>query len=378
MLLGGFIALGVGMGIGRFFYTPMLPIMQQELGFGPATAGLLASVNFAAYVAGTIVTAFIGKGPLRLMLFRIGLVVSIVATIAMGLTTSLSGWIVLRALSGFASAFVFIFAAAMIAEALGAIGEAARVGWLFGGVGSGIALSGLLVRVAGDSLSWSWLWIAAGLLGAVFAPVALWQVRDRQLTARLQRSGPIRRAPEALPLWPMFLNYSCEGLGYSAVATFIVAIVKSRPGLEAVGDWVWVIVGVAGVPSCILWSATAERIGFARALGFAYVAQIVAILLPALSGAAWAALLSALLFGGTFMAITALVLAVGRHGAGGRGFAVLTAGFGVGQVLGPLAAGYLVAGGSDFTLTLYVSAAIVGLGLLFLALAAAQRRHRET
>ncbi len=366
------------MGIGRFFYTPMLPIMQQELGFGPATAGLLASVNFAAYVSGTVIAAFVSKGPLRLSLFRIGLVVSIAATIAMGLTSTLAGWIVLRVLAGFASAFVFIFAAAMVAEALGEIGEAARVGWLFGGVGSGIALSGLLGRALGDTLSSSSLWIAAGVLGALFAPFALKEVRDRRLTAIPRRDSRPRRAPLPLPLWPLFVNYACEGLGYSAFATFIVAIVKARPGLEAVGDWVWVMVGMAGVPSCIFWSAAAERIGFARALGFAYVAQIIAILLPALSGAAWAALLSAVLFGGTFMAITALVLAVGRHAAGGRGFAVLTAGFGVGQVLGPLAAGYLVAGGRDFTLALYASALVLGIGLLFLILAAAQTRHRET
>jgi hypothetical protein len=77
------------------------------------------------------------------------------------------------------------------------------------------------------------------------------------------------------------------------------------------------------------------------------------------------------------MAITALILAVGRHGAGGRGFALLTAGFGVGQVLGPLAAGYVVGDGADFTLVLLVSAGLVGLGLLFLVLAAAGARRRE-
>ena len=360
------------MGIGRFFYTPMLPIMQQELGLSPAIAGLLASVNFAAYVAGTVICAFVPKGKLRLALFRVGLAASIAATIAMGLTSSLAEWIALRAAAGLASAFVFIFAAAMVAEALGAIGEPARVGWLFGGVGSGIALSGLLVRVAGDWLSWSSLWIAAGILGALFAPFAFREVRDRHLTPIPRRSERPRRQPRALPLWPLFLNYACEGLGYSVVATFIVAIVKSRPGLDAVGDWVWVLVGVTGVPSCIFWSWAGERIGFARALGLAYVAQIVGILLPAVSGAAWAALLSAVLFGGTFMAITALVLALGRHGAGGRGFAILTAGFGVGQVLGPLSAGYFVSGGADFTLPLFASAAIVGLGLLFLILAAAR------
>ena len=193
---------------------------------------------------------------------------------------------------------------------------------------------------------------------------------------RSARARRVAHKPQPLPLWPLLLNYSCEGLGYSVVATFIVAIVKARPGMDAVGDWVWVMVGLAGVPSCIFWSAVAERFGFTLALGLAYVAQIVGIVLPAISGAAWAALLSAVLFGGTFMAITALVLAVGRHAARGQGFAVLTAGFGVGQVLGPLAAGFFVAGGADFNAALYASAGIVALGLLFLGLAAVRARPR--
>jgi MFS family permease len=122
----------------------------------------------------------------------------------------------------------------------------------------------------------------------------------------------------------------------------------------------------------------AERIGYATALALAYVAQFVAILLPVISVTAVAALLAAVLFGGTFMAITALVLALGREAAKGQGFAVLTAGFGVGQILGPLAAGYLVAGRArDFNEALLVSAGVILIGLFFLALAVMQARARR-
>ncbi len=78
------------------------------------------------------------------------------------------------------------------------------------------------------------------------------------------------------------------------------------------------------------------------------------------------------------MAITALILAVGRQGAKGQGFAVLTAGFGVGQIAGPLAAGYLMARQMDFNDALFVSAGAILIGLIFLALAVMQARARET
>ena len=365
------------MGIGRFVYTPLLPLMQRDVGFGPDTAGLIASVNFVGYLLGSIAAVLVPKGRARLIAFRGALIVSIVTTFATGLTESIPLWLILRGLAGLASAFVFLFAAAMVAEALAEAGQNARVGWLFGGVGLGIAMSGLLVRLAGGMLDSSQLWMAAGLISLVPLPFILSTVKDTHLPPSRDDSQA-GRLPRPLPLWALLMNYACEGFGYSIVATFIVAIVKARPGMEAVGDWVWVLVGLTGLPSCIFWSWVAGRIGFSAALALAYVAQLVGILLPATTGAAWAALLSAIFFGGTFMAITALILAVGRQGARGQGFAVLTAGFGVGQIAGPLAAGYLMARQANFNDALFVSAGVVLIGLIFLALAVMQARARET
>jgi predicted MFS family arabinose efflux permease len=372
LLFGGFVAMAVAMGIGRFFYTPLLPLMQRQLHFGPDVAGLIASVNFIGYFLGSVSAAFIPRGPMRLLVFRVALVASILTTFATGLTESLPLWLVLRGIAGTASAFVFLFSAAIVAEALTAAGKSEYVGWLFGGVGVGIALSGLIVRAAGGVLDWSRLWMVAGVLCALAAPFIWSAVRDTALAVDASSNMVARRIPRPLPLWALLVNYTCEGFGYSIMATFIVAIVKARPGMESIGDWVWVVVGLAGLPSTILWSRLAERIGYAFALALAYVAQLVGILLPVASRAPSAALLAAILFGGTFMAITALVLALGREAAKGQGFAVL------GQILGPLMAGYLAEGQSaGFNGALLVSAGVIFAGFLFLALAVMQARERE-
>ncbi|MEC5324714.1 YbfB/YjiJ family MFS transporter [Aurantimonas sp. A3-2-R12] len=376
LLLGGFLTLAIVMGVGRFYYTPLLPLMQRDYGFGVDVAGLIAAANFAGYLAGSILASFVPRGAPRLAAFRIGVIASILTTLAMGLTDQLGVWLALRTISGLASAFAMISAAGMVAESLARVGSEARLGWVFGGVGIGIAASGLLVLFAAPVLDSAGLWIAGGLLAALFAPIVFIEVRDRTLPARTDTPDPRRRVPRPLPFWPLLINYSCEGLGYSVFATFIVAIVKSRPGLEAMGDWVWTIVGLAGLPSCLIWSRIAERIGFSAALAAAYAAQIVGVLLPAISGSGTAALVAAVLFGGTFMAITVLTMPLGRHGLGGRGFAILTAGFGLGQMLGPLAAGFLVAGEADYNTALIGSAAVLALGLS--ALLVAIRLRPET
>src|SRR5882672_10665250 len=122
--------------------------------------------------------------------------------------------------------------------------------------------------------------MAAGLIALLPLPFIVSAVKDTHVPRRPARTR-VGRSPQPLPLLALFLNYSCEGFGYSIVATFIVAIVKARPGMEAVGDWVWVLVGLTGLPSCIFWSWVAGRIGFSAALAFAYVTQFVGILLPA-------------------------------------------------------------------------------------------------
>ncbi|MEF2550308.1 YbfB/YjiJ family MFS transporter [Aurantimonas sp. A2-1-M11] len=369
MLLGGFLTLAIVMGVGRFYYTPLLPLMQRDYGFGPDIAGIVAAANFAGYLAGSLMATLFARGALRLAAFRIGIVASIVTTFAMGLTDDLAVWLVLRTVSGLASAFAMITAAGMVAEALSAIGAEARLSWMFGGVGIGIAVSGLLVHFAAPFFDSAELWMAAGLLSAVLAPIVFSEIGERELPATMRPPDPRRRVPRPLPFWPLLINYSCEGLGYSVFATFIVAIVKSRPGLEAMGDWVWIIVGLAGLPSCLFWSRIAERFGFAAALVAAYAAQIVGVMLPVLSNSGPAALVAAVLFGGTFMGITLLTIPLGRHGLGGRGFAVLTAGFGLGQMLGPLIAGFLVAGDGNYDMALAGSAAVLGVALLALATA---------
>ena len=98
--------------------------------------------------------------------------------------------------------------------------------------------------------------------------------------------------------------------------------------------------------------------------------------MPIVSTAPLASIAAALLFGGTFMGITTLVIALAQTmGPAGsaRSVGLLTAAFGLGQILGPATAGWLAAEGG-FDAALVVAATAVLLGAVVVLLGAVKAR----
>ncbi len=138
--------------------------------------------------------------------------------------------------------------------------------------------------------------------------------------------------------------------------TFLVAaIAATQPNWLASG--VWTIVGIAAVPSCAIWMSLSTRTSRPTLITVALVIQAVGIALLAFTDNVVAALISAVTFGGTFVGITTLVLAAGRHLGSPRAVAILTAIYGVGQMLGPLIVAPTLGDG-------YQTALLVGAGLV--------------
>lgn len=366
---GGIIALAVAMGIGRFAFTPILPAMQAAAGLDTASAGLLAAANYAGYLVGALlitvgVPARIRHGVL------LGSLVAVAATTAlMALTTSFVLWAAIRFLAGVASAGVFVLASGLVLDLLRRAGYASRSGWLYSGPGLGIAISGLAVGLLGHTVGWRGDWLLLALLSAVaLYPCWRWLPRSTQVPATRAATAPQITLPR-LAFILLFTAYFLEGLGYIVTGTFLVAIVNQMPGLSGFGVGTWIVVGVAAIPSSILWALLGGRIGYARALALAYCAQACGILLPLIGGAG-AAVASAVFFGGTFLGISALTLALAGqlapHGTA-RLIGLLTAIYGLGQMIGPVIAGLLATRAGDFAPALLAAAAIVLLGSALMA-----------
>lgn len=374
VLAAGICALVIGMGVGRFAYTPLLPALQQAAGMGSHAAGVLASINYVGYLVGALGAAALPRRWPRVALFRAALLISIGTTLLMAAAPDPRVWALSRLVAGIASAGVLILSSEIVVRVLRRRGRPDLVGVHFAGVGVGIALTGIVTALLGDALGWAGGWIVLSALSLLLAPLCWRWLTPPPAEDDLAAGGAAAARMSWLTVTALAFAYFCEGAGYIVTGTFLVAIVKAMPALSDAAPWFWVAAGLAGAPSAILWSRVGARIGLLTALVIAHLVQAVGIVAPVVSSAPGAVLVSAMLFGGTMIGITALVVAyAGRIGgaAAGRLIGVLTASFGLGQIIGPIVAGLLAEGGRGFDLPLILAGATVVVGAAALAAGAA-------
>jgi len=365
LALGGMLALASAMGIGRFVYTPILPPMAEALRLSKADAGLIASANFAGYLAGALMTALPRLPGSRRGWFLGALALGAGTTAAMALVGSLAAFMLLRFLGGAASAFVLVLSASVVVERLSAAGRSGLAGLHFGGVGIGIAVSALLVDgLEALGTGWRPLWLASGLAAGVVVPLVAWLVPAAPPVhaAPPKAAGPQAKAARGLG-W-LCLSYGLFGVGYVVTATFLVVAVRTAPGARLLEPVVWLVVGLAMIPSPVIWVRLGARWGLLRAYAAACLLEAVGVAAGGVWPGAGGALLASVLLGGTIMGITALLAGTARAlwpDQHRRVFALMTAGFGVGQIAGPLGAGWLMDRTHGFVLpSLLAAAALAG------------------
>lgn len=381
-VLAGAAALAVAMGVGRFAYTPILPAMQAATGLGDDGAGLVASLNLLGYLVGALACGALPGGAERGLVFRASLVLSLATTGAMALTAARTDWALLRFLAGVASAGIFVSASSMVIDALAARGRPRLAGVHFGGVGAGIVLSGAVVALLPEAAGWRGAWGVLATLCVGLAVPCWFLVRpDPATSSPPMAAGTATATPPPPPrqrrrLALLAAAYTLEGAGYIVSGTFLVSILARQPAAGLSGSVAWIAVGLAAIPSGLVWSAVAARVGPFTALTAAHGVQALGIVLPVLVPGPAGALAGAVLFGGTFIGIVGLTLTIAGTLAGGRSgktTALFTAAYGVGQIVGPAAAGLAAQATGGFSLALTGAAAVVALGGGLVALAARPR-----
>ncbi|WP_228562755.1 YbfB/YjiJ family MFS transporter [Catenulispora rubra] len=329
-------ALAAAVGVGRFVYTPILPLMHAQAGLGTSAGAGLATANYAGYLAGALLCTAVPVVARSRVALRCSLLALVASLALMPAGESVAWWWILRLAAGATSAVVFVIAVHALLNGLHGH-RASLAGWGFGGVGAGIALSGAAVLVVRGTGDWRTAWWAAAALALVLGAVA-WKLAPGRATS--QRAG-VPQKPERAPQdrrlqTALLVSYSLDGLGYIIAGTFLVAAIsQSSPGW--VGTGAWVLVGLAAVPSAAWWAGLGRRFSTPGLLAGALLLQSFGIVLPALAAGVVPALISAVLFGATFVAISQLALGIGNQLGSARSAAVLTTGYSVGQILGPLA-----------------------------------------
>jgi predicted MFS family arabinose efflux permease len=355
--------MAAAIGIGRFVYTPILPPMVEALGLTKGQAGVIAAANFMGYLAGALLAAVRLPGSRRAWLIG-ALLVNAAGLAAMGLASSMLALSVLRFIAGLVSALALIFASALVLDRLAAAGRAGLNAVHFAGVGSGIAVSAVLVAMLHD---WRVMWFASGMLALAAGLAVIALVPPDRPGSQIRSAGP--RVPFPPGFAPLAVAYGLFGFGYIITATFIVAMVRGSTEIAELEPYIWVMFGVSAAPSVAVWARLGARWGIRRTYAVAALIEAAGVAVSALWLTSAAVIAASVLVGGSFMGLTALGLIAAREGGGdprGR-IALMTASFSVGQILGPPIAGTLYDHTGSFAAPSWAAAAALAVaGLLTL------------
>ena len=331
----GLLSLALAMGIGRFAYTPLLPLMIRDGLLGGDTGAWLATANYAGYLLGALYASSIRLPPARQMNLSWIAIVAVTACMAVGNSAAL--WILWRFIAGVLSACALIATSAWVLPQLAQLGRPALAGVVYAGIGVGIAGVGVFcliaARIGSDARS---MWIGLALLAGIVA------VSARRLM--LQPDIPeARRDPEDPSIPPrktglLIFCYGVGGFGYILPATFLPIMARALVDDPAKFGLAWPIFGVAATLSTLIIAYGLPRANRMKVWSLSYIAMAIGAALPTVWPSLIAVIVSALLVGGTFLIITMAGFQEARARAPSAPTALLgrmTAAFAFGQILGP-------------------------------------------
>lgn len=337
--LSAALILAVGMGLGRFAFTGLYPLMVRDGVLSVAGGSLAASANYAGYLLGALLLARSHERHAARVCV-IALAGTLITLAAMAIPAPAWFAIGVRLLAGVLSAMALVGAAQWLLQSMG---ESHGAPMMFAGVGVGILVSAELIA-AGNAfgLGSAAIWCVLALAGLVLALLAVPALRRPEASADAAGGHASGQVP-SLSAQVILLVYGLAGFGYIITATYLPLLMKG--GLGAIDPLqVWAAFGLGAAPSCFLWHGLHLRLGSRCALALNLLLQAVGVMLPALGDSAFLYLGSAVLVGGSFMGTVTIAMPAARAVAGQVRFnmlAAMTALYGVGQIIGPLLASAL-------------------------------------
>ena len=363
IIAAGIASLIIALGISRFAYTPMLPLMKSDFHISNILEGNLASVNYAGYFAGAVLSVVLARhNGYKILLANLS--INVLTTLAMGLTSSHLLWFFLRFFSGFSSAFIFVAASAIVLDSLIGMKNIHSFGYIYGGVGIGIVMTAVSIPIFNYMGGVQASWIGLGMLSLFLCIFPLMWLKEDTSIHDYAASGEI--LPQIVKngggkiiqntgfkninlvkfdnnAIKLMIAYGFFGTGYIIMGTFMVAMMQEITHNFYFGISTWLVVGIAATPSTVFWTVFGKRYGNLTALKLAFGLQIAGLIISLASKNLTMLYTSAFFFGLTFMGIVTLTMNLGKQlyeGHSTKLVGYLTAFFGLGQIIGPVAGGY--------------------------------------
>ncbi len=362
----------IGLGIGRFAYSLVLPDMRDSLQWSYSAAGFMNTVNAVGYLAGALVASR--------MIRRFGLPKTVrwgtlAAVLSLALCALSGNFIVLsvaRLLAGLGAAGGFVGGAALAATIAQSRPERANflLSLFYAGPGLGILSSGLVapfVLQAFGPGSWWIVWWALTLLSAVLILPLLLTPLDA--SAGIASAAPIEF--HIRPVLIYLIGYFLFGAGYIAYMTFMIAYVRDGGGGAAAQSTFWSLIGISAFFTPWVWRRVLalDRGGLTTTIILGVNA--IGAALPIFGHSPVLLAISALVFGIAFFAVVGSTTAFVRFNyppsAWPTAIAAMTISFGIGQTLGPLVVGAITDAMGSLSFALNVSAAMLAVGAILSA-----------
>lgn len=371
IILAGILATIIGLGVARFGFTSLLPAMLND-NLSVSFAGVLASVNYIGYLGGAIFAIFISSFGKKVLYFRVGIVFCIISTFVLAVTSSETIWLLSRLVAGFSSAMAFVVGSALVMNKLTIKSKTKAMGIHFSGAGLSIFICEVIVRFSFTcKASWQSTWAILAIFALISSFYSMYILSfDKHKVATKIKHAFDKSVFSWLVIF-LIMAYFTAGIGFVVNATFFPDIINSIPSLEGYGNKAWLFVGLAGIPSCIIWMNLAHKFGSLNIIMIVMTLHAFGIVLPALTTNIYLNLFAGVLYGGTVIALVGLFLNIGGKLSEKNPVALmgaLTTSYGIGQVIGPLYTIKLIEHFKTYDMALYLTAFIVfgGVVLVFI------------
>lgn len=384
VVFAGLCASLIANGFGRFAYSPLIPAQIQAGWFTASQTIYFGAANLAGYLIGAVTASYVGRQVPNVPLLRGAMALITVSFFACAAPLSVSWFFIWRLLAGIAGGYLMVLAAPILLPHVPVERRGLAAGAIFLGIGVGIVAACTLIPLLlqfNVAAAWIGLGVASTILTILswpsWPPAA--QITPPGPASAIVADGHSRR------LRALYVEYALTAVGQVTHVIFLVDFIARGLGQGmTAGVSYWLAWGIGAMVGPLLAGHVADRVGFRHALRLSLILQMAGVLLPVLSTAPAALLISSVIIGSFVPGSVVLTLGRARElTPGGQAAQTLTwgrctAAFAIGQALSAYVYSAIFANFGEVYLTIFmIGGAGFALALIIDLAVAASLRGRD-